>query len=128
MSMKNHTPAKTYSAKQVVSKPEKNKSASLFSISTHVINKLILFISTLILYSQAFRFDYGIDDKLVLNSVINTDTDFTGFLSIFKSWFAGADYRPVSILSFWMEKLFYGELNPAISHTVNIFFKIPTSK
>lgn len=121
MSKKNNIVSKNHPAKQATSEAKKDNTSSLFSVSAHTFNKVALFICTLILYSQAFRFDYGIDDKLVLNSVINTDTNIKGFLFIFKSWFAGADYRPISILSFWLEKLFFGELSPVVSHTVNIF-------
>jgi hypothetical protein len=95
-----------------------SKNKTFFSI--HVAIKITLFLGTLLLYGRTSDYDYGIDDKFILSAINNTENSFSGFLSIFKSWFAGADYRPISVLSFWLERLLFNEAGPGISHMVNV--------
>ena len=96
-----------------------NKKNSFIGIN--LTNKLILFVCALLLYGWTYQFDYAIDDKFITSSINNIDNTFEGFLAIFKTWFAGADYRPISFLSFWLERKFHGSANPHISHIVNVF-------
>lgn len=120
MSKNTHKSTKIHPAKPATAKEKKDNTAFFTFSSAHTFNKIILFFGAVLLYGWTYQFDYGIDDKLVLSSVINTDTDFAGFLSVFKSWFAGADYRPISILSFWLERFFFGVSSPTISHSMNV--------
>ncbi len=79
------------------------------------------FILAFVLYGWTYSFDYGVDDKFITSTINNIDNTFAGFISIFKTWFAGADYRPISFVTFWLERKFYGESNPYVSHVVNVF-------
>ena len=88
-------------------------------INQNLQNKTILFVISLLLYGWTIGFEYGIDDKFITSSINNIDNSFDGFLTIFKTWFAGADYRPISFLSFWLERKIYGFSNPHLSHIVN---------
>lgn len=74
-----------------------------------------------LLYGWTYSFDYGVDDKFITSSINNIDNTFSGLLIIFKTWFAGADYRPISFVTFWLERKINGVSNPHISHFVNVF-------
>lgn len=99
--------------------PTSNKKNNF--IGSDLRNKLILFVCALLLYGWTYQFEYGIDDKFITSSINNIDNTIEGFLTIFKTWFAGADYRPISFLSFWLERKLYGSLNPHVSHLLNVF-------
>lgn len=91
-----------------------------FSENKYIHYSLFIIFSFLV-YGWTYSFEYSFDDKFILNALNNLDNNFNGFLSIFKQWFGGADYRPISILSFWLERFFFSGINPHISHIVNVF-------
>ena len=98
---------------------------------TNYLPALVLFFCAIVLYISTLRFDYVLDDIIVI-----TDNDFTkkGFAGIkdifttesFQGYFGeqrdlveGGRYRPLSIASFAVEYQFFG-LNQAVSHFVNV--------
>lgn len=105
---------------------KKNKVAKDFTngsrvfLSGHSVPYILIFILTLCLYGWTYRFDYGFSDQYVLNALNNLETNFDGFLHIFKQTYAGSDYRPVTVLSFWLERYLFNPTNPHISHLVNV--------
>jgi len=94
-----------------------DQSAFLYN---HTIHYTLFFVLTFCLYGWTYVFDYGFSDQYVLNALNNLDTTFDGFLHIFKQTYAGTDYRPVTVLSFWLEKLLFRHANPHISHLANV--------
>jgi tetratricopeptide (TPR) repeat protein len=80
----------------------------------------LLILSGFLLFGYTVNFDYGLDDEFILSSINQTGSDFNGLVSIFKSWFASADYRPVTLASFWLERFFFKEMNPSVSHFLNV--------
>lgn len=84
-------------------------------------HKIVLFAIAFLLYGKTYNYGYGIDDKFITNTIPSIANDFSGIVKIFKSWFAGADYRPISILSFWIERKITNNFSPQTSHAVNIF-------
>ena len=85
------------------------------------IHLLILSIGTILLYGWTFTFAYGLDDELVINYLDKFENTYDGFLLIFQKWYGVSDYRPFTIVSFWLERKWYGSINPGISHLINIY-------
>lgn len=85
------------------------------------VHYFLFFLLAFLLYGWTYNFDYSVDDKFILSTIYNTENTFAGFVSLFKTWFAGADYRPISFVTFWLERYIAGVSNPHISHIVNVF-------
>lgn len=117
----------------------------------HVLAAAIIFFVALGLYYSTSNFGYALDDKLVItdNTYTNqgfagikkifTEESFTGYFGQQKDLVAGSRYRPLSMVTFAIERQFfqspkedgYGKLvkdaegkqlmsgNPAISHFIN---------
>lgn len=123
--------------KEVKKKPKvraakpKRKSAIKFWLD----NKwaaLTLLLLPFLIYYQGIGFGYILDDVIVLSEnkyvkegisglgkIFATDS-FAGFLGEQEALVAGARYRPLSIATFAIEYGLLGELNPRISHIINI--------
>lgn len=81
---------------------------------------ILLFTSAVLLYGWTYTFSYNLDDDYILDILKNIENNFFGIQEIFKRWFASADYRPISILSFWTERFFFNGLTPGVSHLINV--------
>lgn len=92
---------------------------------------LLYVIVAFALYHKTLGFGYVLDDQIVITSNsftqkgfsgipdILTTESFTGFFGEQKDLVQGARYRPLSIITFAMEKGIWG-MNPGISHAINI--------
>ncbi len=80
----------------------------------------ILLSLAFLLYGWTVTFDYGLDDEFIVSSISQAGSGFNGLLFIFKSWFASADYRPVTLATFWLERFFFTETSPSVSHFFNV--------
>lgn len=79
-----------------------------------------LFFSAIILYGFTATFNFGQDDNYINTALNNIENTPAGLITVFKTTFAVTDYRPISILSFWIERWFTGELKPGVSHFLNV--------
>ena len=92
---------------------------------------LLLFVFTLLLYSNSIPNGYALDDAIVitdnvytqegaagLGKIFSTDA-FEGYFQARKNLVAGGRYRPLSIATFALEIEIFGQ-NPAISHFFNV--------
>ena len=98
----------------------------------HLIPAIILLALSFGLYFNSLPYDYVLDDKIVITDNKYTNEGFGGIWDIlttesFEGYFGekkelvqGNRYRPLSIISFAIEKGILGELNPAVSHFINI--------
>lgn len=96
------------------------------------IPSVLLILLSFGLYSACLPFDYVLDDKIVISENQFTKKGFGGMWKIlttesFEGYFGeqrnlveGSRYRPLSIMSFAAEYGVIGELNPKISHIINI--------
>ncbi len=101
-------------------------------LKTHWIPALILLISSFGLYFASMPYDYVLDDKIVITDNSYTKKGFSGIWDIlttesFQGYFGekkdlvqGNRYRPLSIITFAIEKGVIGDLNPTVSHFINI--------
>lgn len=71
------------------------------------------------IYSKTIFFEYNLDDYIITDTLAGKVNSFRDLFEILKLPYNNADYRPIVFLSFGIESLFFGELNPAISHAIN---------
>ena len=81
---------------------------------------ILLFTSAVLLYGWTYTFSYNLDDDYILDFLKDIENNFNGVQQIFSRWFASADYRPINILSFWMERFLFNGLTPGVSHLINV--------
>lgn len=60
------------------------------------------------LHGWTYSFFWGLDDGFIYDILHNIDNNWNGFSTILVQKF-GEDYRPVSVLSFWVEKQIFNE-------------------
>jgi len=95
---------------------------------------LLIFLFSFLLYGNTIPHQYTLDDTIVITKnaftregisgvkdIFSYDS-FTGFFGKQKTLVAGGRYRPLSIASFALEYAVFQELNPAVSHFLNVFF------
>ncbi len=95
------------------------------------IQPLIIFLLSVLLYTNTIHHKYALDDSIVITENqftkkgfrglrdIFTHDSFTGFFKKKKELVQGGRYRPLSIATFAIEYQLFG-LKPAISHFINI--------
>lgn len=88
--------------------------------NTTYFHYLILFIGACLLYGWTYKFDYNLDDDYILYHLRSIDNSSEGFASIFSKWYANADYRPITIVSFWLERNFFENFTASSSHLINV--------
>jgi tetratricopeptide (TPR) repeat protein len=101
-----------------------------------IINKYLphitLVLFAFLLYGNTLTYDYTLDDLMVIKQnsfttkglkgipdIFSYDS-FTGFFGKEKKLVSGGRYRPLSIATFAIEYQFTGNLNPSLSHFINI--------
>ena len=105
--------------KEVSVNKDKNFRNFLINNCTQITYALI-FIAAFMLYGWTYTFSWGLDDGFIYDSLHNIENNWTDFSTII-SQKLGEDYRPFTILTFWMEQLIFKELKPNISHLINVF-------
>lgn len=80
----------------------------------------ILFCCTILLYGHTATFGFGFDDSYITDTLAVLKISVEGLFSVFSQKFGTADYRPIVILSFWIERFVFGGFDPGISHFVNV--------
>ena len=93
---------------------------------------LIIFILPFALYYQSTNFGYVLDDQIVVSENkftkkgfdgivdLMTNESMTGYFGEQKDLVEGNRYRPLSLITYAMEYGVVGELNPGLSHFINI--------
>jgi len=93
---------------------------------------LIIFILPFVLYYQSTSFGYVLDDQIVITDNSFTKKGFsgigdllsnesmTGYFGEQKDLVEGNRYRPLSLITYAIEYGIVGDLNPGLSHFINI--------
>ncbi len=93
---------------------------------------LIIFILPIVLYYQSTNFGYVLDDQIVFSENNFTKKGFagigdllttesmTGYFGEQKDLVEGNRYRPLSLITYAIEYGIVGDLNPGLSHFINI--------
>ena len=91
---------------------------------------IALFIIAAILYGRTYNFDYTLDDQIVYSKnrfvdkgfggikEIMTKETFAGYFKDQQNLLSGSRYRPLSVVTFAIEKGIWGG-GPAAAHTIN---------
>ncbi len=138
---KKNTTAPKPQQKTAVSKP--SKTVMTFSkTSFFKENALVLVILSVLafgLYASTVRFDYALDDTMVITGNKFTQRGFDGIGDIFryesfrgyfgeqKNLLEGDRYRPLSIATFAAEVSIFGKGNKAAGHFINILLYVLTA-
>jgi hypothetical protein len=61
------------------------------------------------------------DDGFIIDILKGIENNWSGFSTVFTQRI-GEDYRPFTVLSFWLEKTFFGDFNPGHAHLINVAF------
>jgi hypothetical protein len=108
-----------------------NKAVSAESTGSTGAAGLIIAALAFFLYAPSLRYGYVLDDQMVyvnnqyvqeglagIGKILSTES-FAGFFGEQKNLLVGGRYRPLSIVTFAMEKGLFGQ-NAALSHFVNL--------
>ncbi|MFN8263204.1 MAG: hypothetical protein U0T07_06760 [Chitinophagales bacterium] len=79
----------------------------------------LLMILAGLVYGWTYTFEYNLDDRISINNLWFVGYQFSDIITIFKQNYAGMDYRPIPILTFWIERALFGEENASMSHLIN---------
>jgi len=97
----------------------------------NAIGAAIIFVLGFGLYMRTLNYEYVLDDQIVITKNVYTEKGFGGVWEIlttesFQGYFqsqrdlvVGARYRPLSIVSFAVERGIIGKSNRQVSHTIN---------
>lgn len=91
--------------------------SSLFS--NFYFHYFLLFLGALIVYGWTANFDFCFDDSYITDAILEIENVQGNFLSVFSQKYGTSDYRPITILSFWIEKACFGILHPGKAHLIN---------
>ena len=138
---KKNTTAPKPQQKTVVSKPSKTV-ITVPKTSFFKENALVLAVLSVLafgLYASTVRFDYALDDTMVITGNKFTQRGFDGIGDIFryesfrgyfgeqKNLLEGDRYRPLSIATFAAEVGIFGKGNKAAGHFINILLYVLTA-
>ncbi len=91
-------------------------------------NKLkfyFLFIITVfVFYGNAIQSDFNLDDRYIFENIPPKESRFKETFSVFAKRFNNVDYRPVAMFTFALEQQILGEINPVVSHFINIILLV----
>ena len=126
--------AKQLSKKEEIKKSLPKKNLQKFILPWWAKNSGAFFLITLVtfvLYFNTLQHDYSVDDAIVITEnmytqqgakgikdILTHDT-FLGFFKVEKNLVAGGRYRPLSLVTFAMEKEYFGD-SPHTSHFINV--------
>lgn len=81
----------------------------------------VLFVVALITYINIFNHDFNLDDSIIQKNLPSVEEGIAGCFQVFKNTFDHIDYRPVSLFTFSIEQLIFGQIYSSISHIINFF-------
>lgn len=109
---KKDQPKKISTTKKTTAVPQKK------DISVYI--PWILAVAALLLYGWTAKFDFGLDDSYITTPLSKIGNSFSDFLSLLYKWYDGTDYRPITMMSFWIERAIFNEIKPSTSHFINV--------
>lgn len=95
-----------------------------FSKYSYLISYFIFTFMVWLVYAQCIHFEYVLDDSLFIDKINDKVHSLPDLFKLFNDLYNNNDYRPITMLSFGLEYLFFGKLNPYISHIINVLLFI----
>jgi len=107
--------------------PERNLSSGAAPVpKNRFVYLLVLFCYSFIIYGQSLRFDFAMDDNIMIRLNKSVQKGTAGFNELFtKSMVFGSNgkndgaYRPLTMMSFALDKSLFGN-NPSAFHFINV--------
>ncbi|MFN8285049.1 MAG: hypothetical protein U0U67_17635 [Chitinophagales bacterium] len=84
---------------------------------TQYISLLVLI---LCLYFKVIFFDFNLDDYIITDAIAGKTNTIKEVFGLFKLSYNHTDYRPIVLLSYGFEQFLFGEIKPAVSHSINL--------
>lgn len=81
----------------------------------------LFFITVFVFYGSAIKNDFNLDDRYIFENIPAKESGIKETFSVFAKRFNKVDYRPVAMFTFALEQQIFGEINPVVSHFINIF-------
>lgn len=85
-------------------------------LNNSILHLILLFIVSILVYSNTFQHGFGLDDHYIGSALERSGNTISG---IFETYFSLGDYRPITILSFFIEQKNWGVIEPGRSHIIN---------
>ena len=82
---------------------------------------LIFAVLILAFYYNSLHNEFSLDDNYIFQSIPPKGSSFSEVFSVFAKRFDILDYRPVAMFTFAIEQFVFGEINPVVSHSINLF-------
>lgn len=82
---------------------------------------LLFAIVTTIFYYSSIDNEFSLDDTYIFQNIPMPGSSFSSIFGVFTQRFDVLDYRPIAMFTFALEQYIFGEINPSISHAINIF-------
>ena len=95
-------------------------SINLPEIGNKKIQCLCLFVTILLTYFKTIHFDFNLDDYIIIDTLAGKVNGINDLVSILKLPYNNTDYRPIVLLSYGIEQFLFDEIQPAISHSINV--------
>lgn len=134
MAKKNFKQSNQKKPEPIPAQPKRNSKTETWNRPWWAKNSGAFFLITLVtfvLYFNTLQHDYAVDDAIVITEnmytqqgtkgikdILTHDT-FLGFFKVEKNLVAGGRYRPLSLVTFAMEKEYFGD-SPHTSHFINV--------
>ena len=74
----------------------------------------------IIIYAPVISYQFSLDDFLVTEPIVGKISTLSDAFGLWTQRFNKVDYRPVSLFSFALEYLIFGNIYPGISHFINV--------
>lgn len=81
---------------------------------------LLIFLATFAFYGWTYSFDLSFDDGYITDILSGIQKNGGSLKAILSRQF-GNDYRPISIITFWIQYSLTNEFSPGLAHIINVF-------
>ncbi|TXI32365.1 MAG: hypothetical protein E6Q58_04100, partial [Niabella sp.] len=85
---------------------------------------LIIILLSVLFYGTSLKNDFSLDDRFIFENIPTKAAPPSDIYKVFTQRFAKTDYRPVAYFTYAVEQLVVGEINPAVSHSINLILYI----
>lgn len=80
----------------------------------------VFFTTILIFYGSSVQNELSLDDNFIFENIPPAGSDFSTVFDVFTKRFDVSDYRPIPMFTFALEQYIWGQINPEISHIINL--------
>ncbi len=89
-----------------------------------VLHIFLLIVLSFVFYGTSLKNDFSLDDRFIFENIPAKDAPVSELFKPFKQRFSREDYRPIAYFTYGVEQFLFGEINPKVSHFINILLYI----